>query len=460
METITSSRRSLIWLGAGVVFVSVALVLFFVLHGISPTSIRSSADESKAEFIESQIVSKVDELIQADDVLVFVDMEWGDVLESCAISEYIHPTSELEAARSFVRDLELTQNCIEALEQPVLSLNPFTRYGVVGSGFYEFSLVRSETPMTYERIFANPEDDLTQVLDALSRRECLMSESTANKWGLNELNPVPTDFDVFNVANLSALGAYSEDSIVEKSELKESCHADAFVNYAAFYDACYRESAFGYFVNLQTQFIGRELNPEQIRSIWKGYLAQHWVGKQCQEFSSSLELNDEQYSEIFPFLLQIGSFRSASRTSGGILVGSSLDKDTLYFTLLSFGAQFGDEAASFAFSPSYYWNNQPWRPILEKLKRLKRPNPERLLTTLELVAALDSAEIDYDLEWLVDHICTIDHSIIGGTDAREEQRNCRSLINELYINLGTVSSRDLQTLTKIERIAIELDVYD
>ena len=459
MSKNTSSRRFLIWIGLGVVLVYVLLVLLFVFNAANKTPLTTTADPSVVELVDSQRWSSEVKDVLGGDLLEFVDADWGDVWDRCAIDQYIHPTEDLEAARSFVQDLILTSECLEALDPHVRYSNPFTRYGSASRGFYEFSLIHLENPMVYERVFSDPTGDLEKVLDALWSPECLWEHSSDDDSAGKFSDLLPSPFDIGNVSN-STRSAFIKETTRAKWELKDTCHAESFANYAAFFDACYRESAFGYFLKLQSHFAGHLLTRKQTSSIWKNYLGQRWVETQCQQFEPSVELSLVQYPYKYPQVLQIGLLRSNFRSSNQFNPYDLRDEDTLYNALLSFGAQFGDEAASFSYDAIFYRINQPWRFFVDGLRESKTLNMERLQTAIDLVSALDRAELDYDLEWLVDHTCNVDRPLNEDSEAQKEQLSCKSLINELHINLDTLAHTKLQTLTKIERVAIELDVYE
>ncbi len=187
-----------------------------------------------------------------------------DVWEICGLSDF--PT-ELEAAKPFVQEFVISEECLSALELHTLKTNPFERNGLaVVKNIPEFSLVILDNPMTYERIFEDPAEDLQRISEALSLPDC--------EW----------------------------ETVFWKKGLKEVCHAEAFTNYATFYHACFdlageRSKQAKTYFHLEHYYIfeAQEPEPDNITDMWQGYLEYRWVEEKCKEFGSEVALNAENY---------------------------------------------------------------------------------------------------------------------------------------------------------------------
>ena len=144
--------------------------------------------------------------------------------------------------------------CWSALEQHINAINPYL-WGATHEN-RQFAFVVLKEPLTFERIFTDPTGDFNRVQDALSRPECLLETGEKN-W-----------------------------------ELKESCHADAFLNYALINRFCFDSG-----VRDRAQTLYWESDnptPEQDRFMWKQRLENYWVEEKCEELDSMLELTLEQ----------------------------------------------------------------------------------------------------------------------------------------------------------------------
>lgn len=386
--------------------------------------------------------------------------DFEELWESCALSQYPNPIETTDASNLILKDISFSEECIAFLDRNIRSNNPFTRYGSASPSHQEFALIQLDNPMTYERIFSDPIGDLARVLDAISRPECLLDDSTVSKWELNPYEYLPNAVQGNDADKIALVVAFSEDKAIAKWQLRTSCHAESFANYAAFYDVCFRESAAEYFLNHQRHYWGHDRESNQINQMWKGYLEQRWVDTKCEEYSSSLELSAEQYPNEYLHLFGIGLNRGTWHFQDDIVSKGSLDRDTIFYTLVSFGAQFGDQAASLVYSANDYWTEQPWRASWEKVKQYSTPSAKRLQEALNLIGAFETTDVNFNLEWLVEHVCTPEKSTINNTKETAGFPSCRTLINQAYTNIGSMSNTKRQTLEKFADVAIKLGVYD
>ena len=120
-----------------------------------------------------------------------------------------------------------SEHCRTALETHVDAINPY-RWGRTNFDL-QFEVVVLDNPLTFERIFADPIGDFARVQDAMSQAECLLEQGTRID-----------------------------------HELKESCNADALMNYALLNRFCY----YGWTKVQRLQYDQADNSPEQSRLLW------------------------------------------------------------------------------------------------------------------------------------------------------------------------------------------------
>ena len=181
----------------------------------------------------------------------------GSVEEACRIHElplWWDVFDDPDLVAETLTTLLNSETCNTALDVHVRAINPYT-WGEI-SKHLQFALFEIDNPLTFDRIFADPVGDFARVQDAMSRTECLLEQGTL------------TNF-----------------------ELKESCNADALMNYALFNRFCYyREIDVG---NTGRRLHRRDLPPEWSSSTWNSVLRSGWIRQQCQEFDSDLKLSED-----------------------------------------------------------------------------------------------------------------------------------------------------------------------
>lgn len=363
-----------------------------------------------------------------------------DVWEICGLSEF--PT-ESESAKALVQTLEISQECLSALEIHTLKTNPFERNGLaVVKGIPEFSLVILDNPMTYERIFEDPAEDLQRIIEALSQPDC--------EW----------------------------EEFYGKKELSEVCHAEAFTNYATFYHACFNmagkksKQAKMYF-HLQHYYIfeAQEPKPDNITDMWQGYLEYRWVEEKCKEFGSEVALSAENYPREFETLRKYSESRVSSydyqllllEREKNPLFSLPFTKYDLITILLDFGAELGDEAAGLALLDRGVFANKLHNGKWTELKIERALSTERLREFLWFALGLERRGVKLNWDWLVRHICSSQTAIESDKSATEHA-NCRAAINDLYTKRASSGHERedplLVALDRFQRFAIELDVYE
>ena len=363
-----------------------------------------------------------------------------DVWEICGLSDF--PT-ELEAAKTFVQEFVISEECLSALELHTLKTNPFERNGLaIVKNIPEFSLVILDNPMTYERIFEDPAEDLQRISEALSLPDC--------EW----------------------------ETVFWKKGLKEVCHAEAFTNYATFYHACFdlageRSKQAKTYFHLEHYYIfeAQEPEPDNITDMWQGYLEYRWVEEKCKEFGSEVALNAENYPREFKTLRRhseslLSSFERQKlllERAKNPLFSLPFNEYDLISILLNFGAELGDEAAGLALLGRGVFADKLHNSKWTELKNERTLSTERLRESLWFALGLERRGVKLNWDWLVRHICSSQPAAESDNSATEPE-NCRAAINDLYTKRAS-SGHDredplLVALDRFQRIAIELDVYE
>lgn len=367
-----------------------------------------------------------------------------DIWKTCLVGEV--PMDNEGEFFSFFTDLELSSECLALLSTHVLSINPFThhmmRKEIVGrvqvpNHGIEFSLVKLDNPMTYERLFSDPDGDFARLEHALTRNECL----TTNE-------------------NLA------------RSELKEICHADAFTNVAALIEFCHGSfDAIDYVKQAVEQYHGVQTEQEVIDKTWKDFVERRWVAQQCRRINWVVDLDLSSDPRQFELLLAIGDPERIDPDDNRVALDKLLrkqglyerrERDVLYRTLIEVGARLGDDAAALTDEGLYngrftsLFASQSWRD----LSSVQSPSESRLQLVVDFIFALEKDKTDFDWEWLVTHICAPQEFWTITSAEFSKPRSCRDVVNSLYNNLESTSERGLQILDEFERVAIELDVYN
>ena len=313
---------------------------------------------------------------------------------------------DFDAAWSFSLELELSEECQEGFETYMLTRNPFLWR--TGRSTTKFSFLVLDKPMDFERVFDDPAGDLERIIESLGRPVCRLEEGVGVNW-----------------------------------ELKETCHADAFLNYAEFHKFCRDNYSHIYW----NSWPGRKpmTDSQRYKLEWQRLQEMHWLEERCEEFGEldlALEPDRESYPEEFAWLAAFTEQRSKAKFT--------LD------TLQELSARLGDEAAALIDTGQFFGSfvslfaSDPWKQINSKEPLSK----ERMQGAIDLVIRLEREEIKFNWEWLVEHLCSTDED-----DADLQEPSCRTVINELYFE-DMVSGPTLEAVSKFERVAIELDVYE
>ena len=454
--------------GLVLAFVGVSVFLFLRTPSSSPVpnpNIHSTALELELNPSNDVVPTKTIPVTVATvgPRLPLLDFPLGSIEDACGLNNFppyhyreedgSRPVntpfigSETSSKREWI-PLE-SEECRFALAEHINAINPYL-WGATNE-HRPFAFVLLEEPLTFERIFADPLRDLEQVQDALSRPECLLENAESNL------------------------------------ALKESCHADAFLNFALINRFCFEphwaaELELDHYVprdgiSRRSRTYYREKGilaeedptPEQDRFMWKQELENAWVRRKCNELDLSLEFTPERYPELYE---RVMSFQDRSRRS----------KKNVREYLIELAARLGSEAAGLTTSfyregwVSYseqgykfgrfaeFFSSADWQGFARKLE----PSTDRFLKTFSMLASLDSQRgdsddvIQFDWEFVVTHLCTspyFKYSWRGVVPVEHiEQQSCQEVVQEMYQEIKSPSL--LFTLSKFEQVALRLGVYE
>ena len=203
-----------LWIaGVGLALVAVAVICVLLIPRNRAPLISTALEVSEPSAVvptSSPTIEPAGTVADEPIQLPRLDFALGSVEEACGLNEF-PPYERFSTDREKIKKtsdhakvLE-SDKCQAALEAHMNAMNP-QRF--LSSAPYEASLaelVVLDEPFTFERIFADPTGDLARVQDVLSRPECLLTGDETN-W-----------------------------------ELKESCHADALLNFAFVNFFCFAE---------------------------------------------------------------------------------------------------------------------------------------------------------------------------------------------------------------------------
>ena len=469
-----SRTRYWFWGGiTGLVLVSVVFVLVLVnlnnpSADESPSSVGGHKPNARVPSLPNPVSEPLVQTVQEDTPLPALDFPPGSVEEACGLNKYVSyhydgtapwPKSPYNAKGELVA-LQESQECTEALEACISSINPY----LWGENFespknLQFAFFVLDEPLTFGRIFADPMGDFHRVQEALSNPECLLKGDETN-W-----------------------------------ELEETCHADAFPNYALFNRFCFKEGDWGQSEGVSNRnrtyyWVEDNPTPEQDRFMWKQRLESHWVEHKCKEISPTFELTLEQNPVLYELVM---SLDPSDRKKGSLEL------------LIELAARLGDNAAgltqstSVSYSHSYDENGKKYGRFFGLLEsdrwRLfngkEPPAPERFLQVFYMLTMISTRkpdprnEIQFDWEVVAQHLCTPPYyndkswydnmirnleglksydaryadNLVAFRDKYDNPNSCQEIIHEL--RQQDIYFRPLlDILDKFEQVALKLDVYD
>ena len=425
--------------GIGLVIVAGAIVTIVLLQPQktpAPDPASQDSDTPSAIVSDSVPTAEIVEPVKESPKLPKLTFVAGSVEDACGFNEYPpyhyrdedgdRPLNDPFNAEGEWIALE-SEECRDALEAHIKSINPYL--WMQGQSANQFALVKLENPLTFERVFADPDGDFELVRDALSRPECLLENGTVN-W-----------------------------------ELNEECHADAFLNYALIHRFCFDDGV----SDRKRTYYWEEDNPtpEQDRAMWKQFSEDAWIWEKCEGVNETLHL--EHHLELYETILSFHDDQDRRPPMSNVI-------------LIELAARLGDNAAGltkpftkggpvvrdFQHERGYKYGrfadllgSDSWKQFAAK----EEPNSERFEEFITLLTFLDARrpdprdEIEFDWEWIVQHFCTPPYQKSAWDEEPTEPKSCQEIVHE-------IRQRDIKfaplvsTLDKFEQVAIELDVYE
>ena len=434
-------------IGLGLILIGVGTLV--LLHKSSHNlSVHDSESESKSDSPPPQSSSLITDVEPAAHSPTLPTLEFppNSVEAACGLNEYPPRVDYYEyddnERYSWVNNpfnddgdwvsLEL-EECKRALEMRINTINPYL-WGATYEN-RQFAFVVINNPLTFKRIFTDPLGDLARVQDALSRTECLIVQSSEDGW-----------------------------------QLKESCHADAMLNFALVNRFCFDE---GIRNRSRQYYRGKDApTPEQDRYMWTQALEGAWVSKKCEELDSTLDFTAKHHKQL--------------RTVIQSLHDPDVGYRTLQEQLIELAARLGDDAAGltqrFSAHRSHTYQEEGYRmgrfaelllsQTWKELATRAEPSVERFHRLLPLFSATiisSGTIVELDLVAVAQHLCTppyphntpeiSSHSAHDPAEAPSEPKSCRTIVNDLRLQVGNNPTM-LSGIATFEDIAMRLEVYD
>lgn len=393
------------------VIVGIAVALFFLngetISRVSQLNTSEVADNSNVVDPQLERTTPIETTTES-----FVASSSADVWEICGRAE-LPIDQESVASFDFDQYIELSDDCIAALEDRLFTMNPFTWRGYAPA----FSFFELENPLTFERIFSDPDGNLQRIILAMNDPECLLENGTKVNWAL-----------------------------------KERCHAEAFMNYAEFYHVCFRHGS----SPTRTWLAPR--TAKTFVQKWKEMLEEHWIKQQCNKFDSTIAIH-ESHPEQFETLVAMGmpEFDESKETLREHYPTDFQKKHFVYNTMIEFAARLGDQSAALTYKGQPYgqlsglFSSEPWNTIQIAYDD---PSRERVEQALDFISLLEPFKVQFNWEWLVEHMC-----YRSDDDESDNPVSCRDIVYDMH-TVDQVEGRQLELVNKFEQVAIELGVYE
>ncbi len=335
--------------------------------------------------------------------------------------------------------------------------------------------------LEYGRIFANPMGDQIRVFATLDQEECFLEDDQRRDyWGRLSIG-----------------------------EMKESCNAEAFTNYAQFGAICYgfrggrdaerewvapQQAAYGdktrfqHFASVLEEFRNSGDNAVEFERrktwLWEEVLEVRWLKRQCGNFDSVPVLDGGHYVREYERLKTLAIQRNYSHEREW---ESRDPRANIYETLNELAAFLMDDLTEIG----YRQGKEAWQELVygvplgrdiemggldEGLLGPTHSRMERLYTALDVSVLLDKLAVDYDWHWLVESVCRTSDYQGSNPDGNKSCRwwvaDFRGGMTEILVEpMGSeYTQRDEGTPTHIERlldaldrfeeVALELGIYD
>lgn len=477
MLNINHSPRTRRWLwfvsfGLGLSALILVCVLVYYIRDHPPLE-TPSQEINKPSVVNSPSLpttTPTGAVVEAPPLLPRLDFLPGSVEEACGLNEfpprvgyYDYEDHERSSWSNTPFNAEgdwialESEECRTALENHINTINPYLWGRTYENDNFvaPMAFVVLEEPLTFGKIFADPDGDFARVQDALSRPECLLKGEETN-W-----------------------------------ELEETCYADAFLNYALVHRFCFDEGI----DNRDRTYYWKEDNPtpEQDRFMWKQALENTWVEQKCEGINQTFRLTLEQNPELYNLVISLRDSTSES---------SRIRSKSPTALLIELAARLGDDAAGLTTETlkprSHYYDENGykygrfaglltstgWRAFTAVNVS---PSADRFLQTFNMLALVRARkpdprdEIEFDWEFVARHLCEPPYYIKGWYDAQidalksrpewaddlvafheeyDNPKSCQEIVHELRQRDDLKFAPLFQTLDKFEQVAIELEVYE
>ena len=472
INRIINTRRG-IWsagFGIGLVVVVVVCVLLYA-NGRPPSEVPSVVISDPSDVMPSSLTTMTPVVsAKAPPQVPHVDFPPGSVEEACGLNEfpprvgyYDYEDHERSSWSNTPFNGEgdwialESDECRAALENHINTINPYLWGRTYENDNFvaPMAFVVLKEPLTFGKIFADPEGDFARVQDALSRPECLLKGEETN-W-----------------------------------ELKETCYSDAFLNYALLHRFCFDKGI----DNRDRTYYWKEdtPSPEQDRFMWKQALENAWVEQKCEGLNQTFRLTSEQNPELYNLVISLRdstseSYRIQSKSPTALLIelAARLGNDTAGFTTETlkprshYYAENGYKYGRFA----KLLTSNGWRALTALNAP---PSADRFLQTFHMLALARARrpdprdEIEFNWEFVAQYLCEPPYynkkwydaqihelksrpeweaDLIAFREQYDNPKSCQEIVHELRQRDDLKFAPLLQTLDKFEQVAIELGVYE
>lgn len=394
-------------------------IITLILYTIYPSDRTLSSETPDSVFVdetESQPVphtiapttGSLDPVISTD-TTYFDAVDRETLLQVCDIPNWPDQIGYWEI---FTELEDLVSKECELAFSRYLEFNGLSQDGIL-------QLVSTENPMSYHRVFANPSRDLGLVLDALSKEECRL-EGT---------DPIQLD-------------------------LKDTCHAQAFANHMQFLRLCHAEynPAYRLMDDMRTVNLLRTVNEDpqnhlkydtkkSVHNTWIEYLENKWVNTECNKYRDDKQLFTlvrNQHSEAYEWLHSIATRLGEDQRWDDLRVGRVLN------TLRAISARLGDEWAMITHTPVEI--NRQWKTFIKQ----DQTSLAQFKDGINLVVLLEDLGIEINWKRLVQHLCT----------RKDDGLDCQQMLEQLNAEVTAYDTQRLSILDNIERVALELNIYN
>lgn len=410
-----------VWLAiAGLTIITLVLYTTYpsdrTLSPETPNSVIVGEPESQpVPHTITQTIGSPDPVISTNttyfdtDTTDFDSVDRETLLQVCDIPNWPDQNSYLEIF-SELPDL-ISKECELAFNR-YLDSNGLGQDGV-------FQLLSTENPMSYHRVFANPSGDRDLVLDALSKEECRFESA-----------------DLFRL------------------DLKDKCHAQAFANHMQFLRLCHAEN--NPTIRLIYDMLSVDLlrtrrgepqiqlsidTEEMIHNTWIKYLENKWVNTECNKYRDNEQLFTlvkNQHSQTYEWLHSIATRLGEDQHWDELKVSPILN------TLRAISARLGDEWAMIADTPVEI--KMQWYAFIQH----EQIGLTQFKNGIKLVVLLQDLNIEINWKRLVPLLCT----------RKDDELDCQLMLEQLNTEVSAYDTQRLNILDNIERVALELNIFN